>query len=163
MRAARLAPALAALLAASPAAAQLSNHGVAVESGLSAPLRGGGRTGGTLALSASTWLTGDLDAVARLARASVPRTGDRGADLAWLATLGLRLSLGHRTVRPHAFADLGWATGSGEGGSSRLAVRVGAGLEAFLARDLSISAGAALRAVGGAGAGEAALSLAAYF
>jgi hypothetical protein len=161
MRAIRLAAALAVLLAALPAAAQLSNHGIAVESGVSAPLDGAGAAAGTIALSATTWLGGDLEGVARVARASVPGTAGRAADVRWIGALGLRLSLGHRTFRPQVLADVGWASASG--GSGRLAVRVGAGLEAFLARDLSVSARAALRTAGGAAAGEGLLALAAYF
>jgi hypothetical protein len=164
MRATRLAPALAVLLAAPPAAAQLSNHGIAVESGVSAPLRGARAVAGTIALSATTWLTGELEGVARVARASVPGTAGRAAATGWIGALGLRLSLGDRTVRPQVLADVGWASAGGEGGPSpRLAVRVGAGVEAFLARDLSISARAALRVTGGAAAGEGILALAAYF
>jgi hypothetical protein len=162
MRSLRLVVASAVALAASPVAAQLSNHAIAVESGVSAPLGGEGAADATIALSAAAWLTGDLEGYARVARASVGGTAGRAAAAAWTGALGLRLSLGHRAVRPQAFGDVGWTSAAG-GRSSRLSVRTGVALEAFLATDVSVSAAAALRATGGAAAGEALVALTAYF
>jgi hypothetical protein len=151
-------------LAAFPAAAQLSNHGIAVESGISRPLDGAGEAAASLALAASTWIEGDVEGVARVAFASASRTGGRAAVPGVLCTLGLRLSLGHAPVRPHLFADAGWArVGKGEATSDELVFGFGAGLEWFPAGDLSVGARTALRVVGGAPALDLVLALAGYF
>src|SRR5512146_1162646 len=57
--------ALTALAFAAPAAAQLANHSIAVESGASLPLAGDTDPGPALALSATTWLDGPAEAVVR--------------------------------------------------------------------------------------------------
>jgi hypothetical protein len=166
MRPTLLALAASSSLLASPAAAQLANRAISVESGLSAPLQGGGGAGGTLALCAAAWLDGgrggDLEAVARVAIGSAPGTGGRVAAEALSATVGLRLSLGAAPVRPQVFADLGWA-GIGGAGADRLAFGLGGGLEWFAAPDLSLAARGALRGAGAARAAEGVLAVAAYF
>lgn len=154
----------AAALAATPARAQLSNHSISVETGLSAPLRAGGGASAAFAVAATVWLDGDVEAVARVARASAPATAGRGADASLSGTLGLRLSFGRAPLRALLLADLGWARlGGGATSADRLALGVGVGLEAFVARDLSVSARAALRVVGAAPAGEGVLAVSAYF
>ncbi len=151
-------------LAASPAAAQLSNHGIAVETGISAPLGGGGGTAAAVALSASTWLEGDVEGVARVALASARGTDGRAAAPALSGTVGLRLSLGRAPIRPHAFVEAGWASLARDGGrSGALAAGVGAGVEWFAAGDLSLGARAALRVAGGAPALDLSLALSGYF
>lgn len=151
-------------LAARPAAAQLSNHSIAVESGLSAPLSGGAGAGAALALAATTWLAGDLEAVGRVALASAPGTQDRAAARAWSGSLGLRLSLSTGRFRPQLSADLGWGrVGGSAGEGSALVLGLGAGLEAFPARDLSVAVRAGLRGAGTALSLDAVLAVAAYF
>jgi len=167
MRTTLLALAASSSLLATPAAAQLANRAISLESGISAPLQGGGAAGGAFALSATGWLDGgrhgDLDAVARVAVASAPETGGRAAAGAVSATVGLRLSLGRAPLRPQLFADLGWARLGGEAGGNRLAFGFGAALEWFPAPDLSFAARGGLRATGAALAAEAVAALAAYF
>jgi len=166
MRTTLLALAAASSLLATPAAAQLSNRAISLESGISAPLQGGA-AGGAFALSATGWLDGgrlgDLDAVARVAVASAPETGGRAAAAAVSATVGLRLSLGHAPLRPQLFADLGWARLGGEAGGDRLAFGLGAALEWFPTPDLSLAARGGLRGTGAALAAEAVAALSAYF
>jgi hypothetical protein len=116
------------------------------------------------ALAATTWIAGDVEAVGRVALASAPGTSDRAAARAWSGTLGLRLSLSTGRLRPQLGADLGWGRvggSAGEGGA--LVLGLGAGLEAFPARDLSVSVRGALRGAGTALSLDAALAVAAYF
>ncbi len=154
----------AALLGAVPAAAQVSNHGIAVESGLSAVLARGAGLGATFAASASTWLEGDVEAVLRFSRGSAAETGGRAAVPFATGTLGLRLSLGHAPVRPQIFLDAGWARlGSGGTASDRVAFGAGAALEWFAAGDLSIAPRAALRVAGGEASLEVTLAFGGYF
>lgn len=160
----RIALALAVAAAAPSAAAQLSNHGIALESGISHPLGASGRPAATFAVSASTWIDGDLEGFARVAFSSAGGTEDRGAVPALAGTVGLRLSPGHGTVRPQLFAEGGWARVEGErGASSRATFGLGGALELFPALDLSVSARAALRVTGGAPAIEAVLGVGGYF
>jgi hypothetical protein len=159
----------AAVLCAVPSAAtaQLANHSISVESGLSAALGGGGPAAATVALAATRWLEGldrgDLDGVLRVALGSAPRTAGRAASSALAATAGLRLSIGRAPLRPQLLADLGWARLRGAAAASRIAWGLGAALEWFPAPDVSLSARAALRGAGVDAAAEGALGLAAYF
>ncbi len=156
--------AVAAALAAPPAAAQLSNHAIAVESGISTSLGAASATGATLALSASTWLDGDLDGVARVAFGSAGGAEGRAAVPALAGTLGLRLSLRRAPLRPQVFAEGGWArVETARGPADRPAFGVGAALEIFPARDLSFAVRAALRVTGGAPALDAGVAFAGYF
>ena len=158
------ASALVLLLGPRPAPAQFSNHGLAVESGLSSPLGAGAGPGATFALTASTWLEGDVAAVARVARTSAGRTGVRAAASVTTGTLGLRLSLGHAPVRPQLFVDAGWASVDAGGGSAdRAAFGAGAGLEWFPASDVSVAPRATLRVIGGEPSLELILALGGYF
>lgn len=152
------------VLSAPPAAGQVSNHGIAVESGISAPLDGAGSAAATLALSASTWIEGDVEGVARVAFASASGTAGRAAAPGLAGTLGIRLSLGRAPLRPQLLADAGWArAGSGAAASDEVLFRLGAGLEWFPAGDLSLAARGAFVVAGGAPALEAVLSLGGYF
>ncbi len=164
MRTPRALLSAAVLAAASPAAAQLSNRSIAVESGLSAPLEGDAAPRAALALAATTWLDGDLEAVARLAFGAAPETSGRGLDGAVTGTVGLRLSLLPEPLRPQVSLELGWARRAGPAGAvDRLAYGAVIGIEWFPARDLSASARVALRGAGGALSTECVLGLAAYF
>jgi hypothetical protein len=161
----RIAVALALAAAAVPAAAQLSNRSIAVESGLSAPLRAGEPDGAALALTATRWLDGELEAVARVAIRAGPRTGGRGSDgVGYSGTAGLRLSLLPEPLRPQVSIELGWARVDGPAGpADRLALGAGIGLEWFAVRDVSVAARGALRGAGGAATLEVVLGAAAYF
>ena len=79
MRPIRLLAAPAALAAASPAAAQLSNRSISVESGVSLPSGDPARPSIPVAIAATTWLDGSFDAVARLALGAAAETSGRPA------------------------------------------------------------------------------------
>ncbi len=168
-RIALAATALVLVLAAPPAAAQLSNRSISAESGLSAPLRPGAPATAAFALTATGWLDGwgdaDLDAVARVAMRAGPRTAGREADgLAWSGTAGLRLSLLPEPLRPQVSMEIGWARLDGPAGpSDRLALGAGVGVEWFAVRDLSVAARCFVRGAGDAPALEVVLGAAAYF
>lgn len=160
----RLAIALAAATAVSPASAQIANHGIALETGISSPLGTSGGAAATFAASASAWIDGDLEGFARIAFSSADGTRDRAAVPALAGTVGLRLSLGRAAVRPQLFAEAGWArVEAARGSPSRAAFGVGGALELFPVLDLSVSARAALRVTGGAPSLEAVVGLGAYF
>jgi hypothetical protein len=160
----RLVLAAAALAAASPAAAQLSNRSIAVESGLYAPAGDAGSPRAAVALAATAWLEGDLEVVARVAFAAAPQTAGRGPDRRVTGTAGLRVSLSPAPLRAQAGLELGWARAATAAGPvDRLAFGADVGVEWFPARDLSASARAALRGVPGALSTELVLGLAAYF
>ncbi len=170
MRTHLLAAAALALAAPSRSAAQLANHSISGESGISTPFGGRGAAAAAFAVSAARWLDGfdaaDLDGVVRVALASAPETAGRGATVAVLATAGLRLSLGRAPVRPQVFADVGWARPHGRS-SDAVAFGVGAALEWFPVPELALSPRLAVRAVlRGAGrdvGAETLLGVAAYF
>jgi hypothetical protein len=157
--------AAAALAVAAPAAAQLSNRSIALESGLSAPLRAGEGVVGGLALVATTWLDGDLEAIARVAFGAGARTeGRAAAGDAWTGTAGVRLSLAPEPLRPQASLEVGWRRAAGpDGVTGALALGVSLGVEWFAARDLSLALRCALRGAGGAPELEVSLGAAAYF
>jgi hypothetical protein len=153
-----------ALILAAPARAQLSNRAISVESGLSAPLGGGAASGPAFAVAASTWIGGDVEAFARVARTAAAGTGGRGADAALAGTVGLRLSLGPAPLRLQLLGDLGWArVDAAPAADDRFAFGLGAGVELFAATDLSVAARAALRGIGGEARLELALAVSAYF
>ena len=153
------------LLAAGPVAAQLRNRSISAESGLSAPLGSSAPASATFAVTATGWLDGDLEALARVALRAGPRTEGRDADgLAWSGTAGLRLSLLPEPFRPQVALELGWARVDGsEGPSDRLAWAAGLGVEWFAARDVSVAARCALRGAGNAPSLEVTGGFAAYF
>ncbi len=152
------------VLAASPAGAQLSNHAIAFETIASAPLGALREIDGGIAVSASRWIEGDVEATARVAFASVAGTDGRGSASAVSGTVGLRLSLLPDPVRPQLQAELGWmrivARGAAE---DHVALGIGAGVEWFPARDASIAVRLALRGRPAAPAIEAAIAAAVYF
>lgn len=163
MRPLRSALVLSLALVAPVARAQLSNTAISVESGISAPLGEGGGAGMAIAVSASTWLGGDVEGFARVGRAYAPGTAGRAADAALAGTLGLRLSLGPAPIRLQLLADVGWARAGSAEPRDRFAFGLAGGLELFPARDLSVAVRAGPRGVGGALRLEAALAVAAYF
>ncbi len=152
------------VLAASPAAAQLSNHSIAFEAGLSARHGSLHDVDTGLAVSASRWMEGDVEAVARVAFASAAETDGRATASAVSGTLGLRLSLLPDPVRPQLDAELGWSRVFGPGAAEdHVALGIGAGVEWFPARDTSIALRAALRGRPAAAVAEATLAAAIYF
>ncbi|HEX9243339.1 MAG TPA: hypothetical protein VF875_12935 [Anaeromyxobacter sp.] len=161
----RIAAAALALAAASPAAAQLSNRSIALESGISTPFRAGEGVMGGLALVATTWLDGDLEGVARVAFGAGARTDGRAsAGDAWTGTAGVRLSLAPEPLRPQVSLELGWRRWAGpDGVTGALALGAGLGLEWFVARDLSLALRCAVRGAGGTPELEVSLGAAAYF
>jgi hypothetical protein len=164
MRASTTLAAAVLLAVATPAAAQVRNRSVSVESGVSAPLSRLGAGGGTFALGATSWLEGAVDATARVAFSAAPRTGGRASAPSASGTAGVRLSLLPDPLRPQLGLELGWARVAGPaGGEDRVAFAVAAGLEWFPARDLSITTRAALHGAGRAASLELTLSLGAYF
>jgi hypothetical protein len=116
-------------------------------------------------VTATGWLEGDLEALARVALRAGPRTGGRAADgIAWSGTAGLRLSLLPEPFRPQVSLEVGWARVDGpDGPSDRLAYGAGIGVEWFAARDLSVAARCALRGAGSAPWLEVTVGAAAYF
>ncbi|HET7826238.1 MAG TPA: hypothetical protein VFK90_12960 [Anaeromyxobacter sp.] len=164
MQATHAAAIAAAVLAAFPAAAQVSNHGIAVESGVSTPLGGGSEPALAAALSASTWLDGDVEGTARVAWGSAGATGGRAAASFLSGTVGVRVSLGHGPLRPQVFAEVGWARAEADGvASDRAAFGAGAALEWFPAAEISLAPRVAIRAVGGEARAEVGLALGVYF
>ncbi len=128
------------------AAAQSSTLSVAMEAGLTRDSVAvmGDRT--RLALFATRWLTGELDASARVAWGFAARTDGRAADGSFEAGAGLRYGLTtSSTLRPELLVSASFVQVMGRPGSvawtSDWGVRLGAGaaLEAFLVRDLSLS------------------------
>jgi len=160
MRALHLLAALTLLAAASPAAAQLANRSISVESGVSLPLAARSAAGPVFGLASTVWLDGEVEAVFRLGFGADAHTGGRAPASALAGTAGLRLSLLPDPVRPQLGIELGWAW---DGEASRVAYGVGAGLEWFPARDLSMAARVSLRGVGAALSTELALAATAYF
>lgn len=151
--------------AATPAAAQLSNRSISAEAGPSAPARRGGGAAEAVGVAATAWLDGDLEAVARVAWWSAPRTPDRAADGgAWLGTAGLRVSLLPEPLRPQLWIEAGWARRETQlGPRDHLALGAGAGLEWFAVRDVSVAVRCALRGAGPERRLDVVAGLAAYF
>jgi hypothetical protein len=164
MRAPEIAVAALLLATASPAAAQLRNRSIAVESGLSAPLSSDGRGHAAVALAATAWLDGAVEATARVAFAAAAEPPDREPVATASGTAGLRVSLLPDPLRPQLGLELGWARVAGPSGAEdRLAFAAAAGLEWFPARDLSVAARGALRGAGGDLSIELTAGVAAYF
>jgi hypothetical protein len=163
MRTAHLVAVAALLSVASPAAAQLRNRSISVESGVSAPISAGSGARGVLALAATTWLDGAAEAVVRVAVAAAPETAGRSS-AAVAGTVGVRMSLLPDPLRPQLGVELGWAREDRPTGTAdRIAFGVTAGLEWFPGRDLSVAARGAMRGVGSALSLDLVLALAAYF
>ena len=124
-----------------------------------------------VALIAGWWLTGELDATARAAWAFASRTQDRAADDSFEAGAGLRYGLARwSSLRPQVFAELSFVqvlpSALAESGSG-LRLGAGAGLEAFLGRDvlltLVLGASRLFLAAGGGTGLAASLRASAYF
>jgi hypothetical protein len=164
MRARLGVPAAVLLCHAAPALAQLANHSIAVESGVSAPVSGGAGAGLALALSATAWIHGPLEAVVRVGKAAAPETAGRRPAAAVTGTAGLRASLLPDPLRPQLGLELGWVRVDGaRAGADRMVLGVEAGLEWFPARDVALAARGALRSVGSALSLDLVLGAAAYF
>jgi hypothetical protein len=143
-------PLLLALLLAQPAAvpAQAMPLGISLET-LVAPRPGGGRAG--LTAGASCWLSGGLEAEARLAFESADRPGGR-------ATAGVSPALGLRWVpelgrwRPLAGVEAGLRFAA-DGSGAALTAAVRGGAEFLALRQLAVTAAAGWRwsASGGSG------------
>jgi hypothetical protein len=155
--------ALAVILSLSPAhaIAQLAPRSLALElgfSGDSAPALGE-RT--PVALVATWWLVGPLDAMLRTAWRSTWRTDVRGSD-AFEAGAGLRYTLAGTTVRPQVLASVSFVEvlpGPFAPDESGLRLAAGAGLEVFVARDVfaaAVGEGSVVMLPSGSGAGLAA-------
>ncbi len=140
--------ALAALLASSPAAAQLSNRSISVESGLSFPTGDGSHASVPVAIAATAWLEGPFDAVARVAFRAAAEPSGRGTARRAEGTAGLRWSFGTDALRPQLQLELGWAHAAGweaAAPASGLVAAAGAGLEWFARRDVALASRASLR------------------
>ncbi len=164
MRALQVLSAIVLLSLAPPALAQLRNRSISIESGISAPLSVPAHANPALALTATAWLDGSAEAVFRVGLGAAPETAGRAAAAVVSGTAGLRVSLLPEPLRPQLGVELGWARVRGtEGAADRLALGATAGLEWFPARDLSVTARAALRGAGPALSFELVLALTAYF
>jgi len=130
---------------------------LSVESGACAPIRGPGGARAPLVLGATRWLEGDVDAIFRLAFGSAPEPGGRGADRFVLASAGARWSVLPDPVRPQLSVEAGFRRWSG--GRLGATLAAAAGVEVFVASDLSVAARAAARFPLGAGRPEADLAL----
>lgn len=161
----RAALALAAVAVAAPAAAQLSNRSIALESGLSTGIGPGGAPRPAFAIAATGWLDGPVEAVARVRYGSAERTGGRGADAIFAGTLGLRASLLPDPLRPQLGIEVGWSRRVGADGTvaDRLAAAALLGLEWFPARDVAVALRGGYRWLAGTLSAEAVGGVAAYF
>jgi len=151
----RAALVLLALLTAAPAAAQPPNRAISLQATLSGA---GGAAAPGLSLAAASWLEWDLEATARLAWRSAPRTGGRAAAG---ALAGLRWAPDTGRWRPVLSLEGGAAWGAARGAAAAGALR--AGLEWLARRDWSLTAGAGLAWDGRAPAAEGLLAATCYF
>jgi hypothetical protein len=128
------------------AAAQSSPRSLGLELGLTRDSVAAMGDRAPVALSATWWLTGDLDATARVAWGFAARTEGRGADGSFEAGLGLRCGLASWSIlRPQLLANAAfvqvasWAASTPWVSDSGARLSAGMALETFLARDLSLS------------------------
>jgi len=138
--------ALAILTLGLPARALPPGQAVALRSGLEA---GPGPTRATLALEASRWLAGEVDALVGLRAAAAAEPADRGAGpvTPWL---GLRWTPGLGRWRPGLEAGAGLRLPR-SGRAVAPVLNLGAGLERLVGPRLALCAGAGGRFTGGAG------------
>ena len=169
--------ALAVLLASAPAAAdaQLAPRSLALELGFARDSAAALGERAPVALAATWWLAGEIDATARVAWAFAPRTGDRAAASSFEAGAGVRYGVARwPALRLQVVVELGFVhvldAPRLDGWTSDSGVRAGLGaaLEVFLARDVSLSFTGRLTdlalASGDGGAGASlATALAVYF
>ena len=165
--------ALAALLLLFPSLsrAQTSPRSLALELGFSSDSATALGSRSPVALVASWWLAGDLDATARAAWAFASRTQDRAADDSFEAGGGLRYTLVRwSSLRPQVLAELSFVQvlpSALAQPASGLRVGAGAGLEAFLGREVSLTlvlgASRLFLAEGGGTGVAASLRAGAYF
>jgi hypothetical protein len=139
--------ALAGLLALLPSTgrAQLAPRSVALEVGFRRESLASLGDQAPVALAASWWIADGLDLEARVSFAAVVRTGGRAADDLYEAGLGLRRVLGAGALRPFAAVDLAFlqaSTGPLLGWEQGVRLGASAGVEAFVAGDLSLAAAA---------------------
>ncbi len=139
--------ALAVLLASAPVAAsgQSAPRSLSIELGFTHDSWTTLGDGAPVALSYTSWITGDLDATARVAWGFAARTGGRAAAGSFEAGAGLRQGIASwGAVRAQLLADLSLVQVLGAPGpapwTSESGVRVGGGVavETFLARDLAL-------------------------
>lgn len=152
MRTHRLLLAAVGLAAAAPARGQLSNHAIALESGISSGFAAGAAPAVPVAIAASRWLEGDVDAVARVAFGAARETAGRGAAAFARWTAGLRWSPGCGRARPQLHLEAGAATS--RGAAPRWTAGAAAGVEAFVLRDVALAARVGGRLPLGRGAPE---------
>jgi hypothetical protein len=164
---------LAALLLFAPALAraQSSPRSLAVELGFSNDSAAALGARSPVALVASWWLAGDLDATARASWAFASRTQDRAADDSFEAGAGLRYGLARwSSLRPQVLAELSFVQilpSALAAPASGVRFGASAALEAFLGNDVSLTlvlGASRLFLVEGSGFGLAAsLRAGAYF
>lgn len=151
--------AAACLACALPASAQLAPRSIALEVLGSAPLaRGAPAAHAAQALTATVWLDGAVEVVARVASGTAPRTEDRGAARWYGGTAGLRWSLAPGPVRPQLAVEAGW--GEARGGGARLLLGAEVALEWFPRRDVAVRVAGALRTAAAAPGGRGELGVA---
>jgi len=142
MRPLSLALALVVALAPLPAAAQVASRSVSLELGItrdSAPVLA---SRVPVALVATWWLVGDLDATARASWSFAPRTQGRAADGSFEAGLGLRQAVARwGFLRPQLVGDVAFVQAGSPLFMAAAGLRLGAGvaLEAFVGLDLPVS------------------------
>jgi hypothetical protein len=143
------------------AAAQAAPRSLAVELGWSRDSAAALGARMPMALAASWWIGGELDATARLAWSSAPRTDGRATALVYEATAGVRYVVAPwRSVRPQLGVEAAVVQVASAGWGADLGLRLAgvAGVEAFI--DQGFFLGLAVRASevvlrgdGGVGAG----------
>jgi len=143
------------LLPATPAAAQPPNRSISLQAALSGVERDAVPG---FSLAAASWLEWDLEATARLAWRSAPRTGGRASAG---ALAGLRWAPDTGRWRPALSLEGGATWEAGRGATAAGALR--AGLELLLLRDWSLTAGVGLAWDGRALAPEGLLATTCYF
>ena len=160
MRLAALALLLTAALRPVAARAQLAPRSLALELGFSDDSVAALGSRAPVGLVASWWLGGELDATVRFTWTSAARTEDRAADGAYETGLGLRYRLARwGSLRPHLaleLAGIAVVPGAGWSGVTGLRLGAGAGVEAFLGRDVFLALvlqGSELLLPGGGGPG----------
>jgi hypothetical protein len=157
---------LAALLSLPPSAAlaQLAPRSLALEAGFTLETAEARPGRAPVGLVATWWLADALDATARVAWVFAPRTEDRASDDRFEAGLGVRWALARGRIRPEllAGASVVELPGAAFFPAAGLRLSAGAALEAFVARDVSVSAlveGAHLLLAGEEGGPGAAVAL----
>jgi len=132
------------LLALAPlaAAAQVAPRSLSLELGITRDSAPALASRVPVALVATWWLAGDLDATARAGWSFAPRTEGRAADGSFEAGMGLRQAVARwGLLRPQLVGDVAFVQAGSPLFTAAAGVRVGAGvaIEAFVGRDLPVS------------------------